>query len=71
MEYDALGHHCIPRCDENLLVMIVSYQEEYFEKRQWELETGRAVQARSVIFDMALCWDLEKTTEKINRSVPS
>ena len=31
LEYDALGYHRVPRCDKNLLVMIMSYQEEYFE----------------------------------------
>ena len=46
LEYDAFGHHRVPGCDKNLPVMMTSYQEEYFEKREWELETRRTVQVR-------------------------
>ena len=39
LEYYALGHHRVPRCNKSLLIMIMNYQEEYFERNQWELET--------------------------------
>ena len=43
LEYDALDHHRVSRCDKNLLVMMVSYQDECFDQHEWELEkvTGR------------------------------
>ena len=52
LEYYALGHHCVPRCNKSLLVMIMNYQEDYFERNKWELETRQTVQVRCVILDM-------------------
>ena len=37
---------------KSLLVMIMNYQEDYFEKNKWELETRQTVQVRCVILDM-------------------
>ena len=32
--------------------MIMNYQEDYFERNKWELETRQTVQVRCVILDM-------------------
>ena len=40
LEYDALDHHRVSRCKKDLLVMMVSYQDECFDQHEWELETG-------------------------------